>query len=158
MTTESGVRHGAGSAALALVRWLPAAIVAGLAALLFASTVAGMAVAWWTEPAWSQGMLLPPLAAYMAWIHRDRTLALPARVEFRGMAGIALACLGLLAGRLVSEFFLMRISFVVLLAGLTWTFWGAARLRTLAFPFLLLVAMVPLPAVFFNSLAAPLQR
>jgi len=62
-----------------------------------------------------------------------------------------------LLGRLASEFFLMRFSFVVLLAGLIWTFWGIRRLRTLAFPVLLLATMVPLPALLYNSQAAPLQ-
>jgi exosortase len=60
-------------------------------------------------------------------------------------------------GKLASEFFLMRIAFVLLLAGLIWTFWGLARLRTLTFPILLLAAMVPLPVMVYNSLAAPLQ-
>jgi exosortase len=46
---------------------------------------------------------------------------------------------------------------VVLLAGLVWTFWGLRRLRTLAFPLVLLMTMVPLPAILYNRLAAPLQ-
>ena len=62
-----------------------------------------------------------------------------------------------LLGKLASEFFLMRFSFVVVLAALVWTFWGLPRLRTLAFPFLLLASMVPLPVTVYNSLAAPLQ-
>ena len=62
-----------------------------------------------------------------------------------------------LLGKLASEFFLMRFSFVILVAGVVWTFWGLPRLRTLAFPFLLLATMVPLPVTVYNSLAAPLQ-
>lgn len=45
----------------------------------------------------------------------------------------------------VSRILSLQISLVLLLAGLVWTFWGFARLRTLAFPFLLLATMVPLP-------------
>ena len=44
-----------------------------------------------------------------------------------------------------------------LLAGLTWTFWGLPRLKTMAFPFVLLLTMVPLPSLVFNAAAAPLQ-
>jgi exosortase len=60
-------------------------------------------------------------------------------------------------GKLASEFFLMRFSFVILVAGLIWTFWGPKRLRALAFPLLLLAVMVPLPAIVYNSISAPLQ-
>jgi len=52
---------------------------------------------------------------------------------------------------------MMRFAFVLLLVGLVWTFWGFPRLRTLAFPFLLLATMIPLPVMVYNSLAAPLQ-
>jgi exosortase len=67
------------------------------------------------------------------------------------------ACFLLLLGKLAAEFYLARISFVFLLAGLAWTFWGYGRFRTLAFTFILLGTMVPLPALVYNALAAPLQ-
>jgi exosortase len=102
-------------------------------------------------------MLLPPLALYFAYLDRSRTLRHPAAIDLRGVWAVAAACVLLLAGKLASEFFLMRMAFVILLAGLTWTFWGAPRLKSLAFPFALLAAMVPLPALLYNSLAAPLQ-
>src|SRR5207248_354562 len=75
----------------------------------------------------------------------------------RGPILTALACCMFVMGKLASEFFMMRLSFVVLLAGLIWTFWGSQRLRTLTFPLLLLATMVPLPVMVYNSLAAPLQ-
>jgi exosortase len=102
-------------------------------------------------------MLIPPFAAYLAWLRKQATLAIPAAPDYRGLLAIAFACSTFLMGKLAAEFFLMRISFVILLAALTWTFWGLPRLRTLAFPFLLLATMVPLPAIVYNSLAAPLQ-
>src|SRR5690348_14592102 len=125
--------------------------------ILFATVLADMAHDWWTEPALSQGMLLPPLALYIAWTRREETLELPSVQDLRGLVVIAGACMTFLLGRLASEFFLMRISFVILLVGLIWTFWGLPRLRTLTFPVLLLATMVPLPVMLYNSLAAPLQ-
>jgi exosortase len=116
-----------------------------------------MAHDWWTEPAWSQGMLLPPLALYVAWLHRSRTFSYVATPDRRGLVLSALACCMFVIGKLASEFFISRLSFVVLLAGLIWTFWGIHRLRTLTFPLLLLATMVPLPVMVYNSLAAPLQ-
>lgn len=137
--------------------FLPMSVIAILIVVLFGEVLATMANDWWTDPAWSQGMLLPPLALYLAWIQRGRTLSRPAAIDLRGLVGVAAACLIFLAGKLTSEFFLMRISFVMLIAALIWTYWGLSRLRALGFPMLLLATMVPLPAIVFNSLSAPLQ-
>jgi exosortase len=133
---------------------IAALVVTGL---LYWRVLLDMAVDWWTEPALSHGLLLPPLAAYVAWLRRDVLLVQPARRDWRGVALTAAACTMLLLGHLAAEFFLMRFSFVVLLAGLLLTFWGAPRVRVLAMPLLLLAAMVPLPALVYNRLAAPLQ-
>jgi len=140
--------------------WVPALQVGTVVALmgvLFASVLADMAHDWWIEPAWSQGMLLPPLAFYIAWTQRSHILGCAATPDRRGLLLTACACITYVLGRLASEFFLTRFSFVVLLAGLVWTFWGLGRLRRLLLPLLLLASMVPLPSVLYNSLAGPLQ-
>jgi exosortase len=90
-------------------------------------------------------------------MHRDEVFAEPAVTDPRGIWLTAAACLLYLVGKLGAEFFLMRVSLVVLIAGLIWTFWGKRRLLKLAFPLVLLVTMVPLPAVLYNRMAAPLQ-
>jgi exosortase len=112
---------------------------------------------WWTDPALSQGLLIPPLALYIAWLRRDVTLAKPAVPDNRGLILVVLASVLFLVGKLAVEFFLQRISMVVLLAALIWTFWGLRRLRTLSFALLLLATMVPLPRLVYNMLASRLQ-
>lgn len=136
---------------------LPAAGIAGLIFALYASVLADLAYDWWTDPALSQGLLIPPLAFYIAWTRQKLTFSCPVIPDNRGLGLIAASCLLLLFGKLGAEFFLARISFVLLLTGLVWAFWGTARLRTLAFPFLLLATMVPLPVIVYNSVAGPLQ-
>lgn len=137
--------------------WLGIAAIGGLMAALYFSIIPDLASEWWTEPASSYGMLIPPLALYLAFLRRSVTLALPARPEARGLLLVAAGCLVFLVGNLAAEFFLSRISFVLLLAGLAWTFWGWPRFRSLLFPFVLLATMVPLPAIVYNQVAAPLQ-
>lgn len=132
-------------------------VLAALTWLLYRFVLVDLAKDWWNEPALSYGMLIPPLVGYIAWLRRDQTLAYTAVSDNRGLLLIAFACVLLLLGKLGAEFFLMRISFVVLLAGLTWTFWGIRRLESLAFPFVLLATMVPWPAIVYNSISAPLQ-
>jgi exosortase len=137
--------------------WLKGAITVGLIAALYSFILPDLASEWWTQEASSYGMLVPPIALYLVWIRRRVTLAIPAEPDWRGLVLVATACLAFLLGQLAAEFFLARISFVLLLAGLTWTFWGLARLQTMVFPFVLLLTMVPLPALVYNAVAAPLQ-
>jgi exosortase len=132
-------------------------IVVGLMWVLFQNVLVDMAKDWWNVDAYSQGMLLPPLALYVAWLGRFQTFRHPVLPDVRGIFITALACTTFVLGRVASEFFLTRISFVVFIVGLIATFWGFSRLKTLAFPLLLLATMVPLPTMVYNSLAAPLQ-
>jgi exosortase len=101
--------------------------------------------------------LIPPLALFIAWEKRQKTLSLPAEYDSRGLIAIGCACVLFLLGKMGAEFFLMRFSFVVLLLGTVLTFWGWRRARTLALPFLILATMVPLPALVYNAAATPLQ-
>jgi exosortase len=137
--------------------WFQAALLMALIAVLYGQVLADLAGDWWTEPSLSHGLLIPPLAAYIAWTRRSLTFGQPGRADNRGLWLVAVACVLYVLGKLGAEFFLPRMSFVILLAGLAWTFWGRARLGTLTFPLLLLATMVPLPVIFYNAIAAPLQ-
>lgn len=138
-------------------QWVQIGILGGLLAGLYYGVVPAMVAIWWQDPGYSHGLLIPPLALYIAWLHRQEVFAQPAVSDGRGLWLTAGACLLYLLGKLGAEFFLMRISMVFLLGGLVWTFWGARRLQKLAFPLVLLLTMVPLPAVLYNRVAAPLQ-
>lgn len=133
------------------------AVLAGLIVCLYLPVISDLAVEWWTVDASSYGMLVPPIVFYIAWQQRDLTKLIPAQSDFRGLWLVFLACACYLLGQLAAEFFLSRISFVLLLAGLTWTFWGIGRFKTLGFAFILLATMVPLPGIVYNMAAAPLQ-
>jgi exosortase len=137
--------------------FLQAAIIVVLIAAVYGTVLLDLASDWWNEPSLSQGLLIPPMALYVAWMRRRYTLALPVLPNAWGLLSIAVACAVLLLGKLAAEFFLARISFVLLLAGFVWTFWGSRRLRSLTFPFLLLATMVPLPTLVYNTFALPLQ-
>ena len=112
---------------------------------------------WMASDVASYGILIPPICTYVVWLQRKTTFGLPASPDLRGLFLVFLACLCFLVGSLTSGFFIRQVSFVVLLAGLVWTFWGVPRLKSLSFPLILLLTMIPLPAVVLNKLASPLQ-
>ncbi len=140
-----------------VLAYLQIAAFAAVIAALYFTVIPDLVMEWWTVDASSYGMLVPPIALFIAYQRRNVTLSVPRQRDSRGLCLISVACLTFLLGSLAAEFFLSRISFVLLLAGLTWTFWGWRRFQTLLFPFVLLATMVPLPAIVFTAVAAPLQ-
>jgi exosortase len=125
--------------------------------VLYGGVIRGLAIDWWTLPSQSQGLLIPPLALFIAWERRALLFSREAKPDGRGLFLLAMACAMFLLGRLSAEYFLARFSLVILVIGMVWTFWGLSRLRVLALPCLLLATMVPPPAVIYNAAAAPLQ-
>jgi exosortase len=128
-----------------------------LALLIYMESLKTLAADWASDPGASFGALIPPMATYAAWLLRQRIRTRTVEPDSRGLAIVLAGCLMFLIGRLGAEFFLTRVSFLVVLAGLTWTFWGPRRLRCLAFPFILLLTAIPLPALIYNKIALPLQ-
>jgi exosortase len=63
----------------------------------------------------------------------------------------------LILGVLGAELFLSRASVVVLIAGLVLFFLGRPMLQAVLFPLLLLILMIPIPAIVFSQVTFPLQ-
>ena len=157
LTSEQAAPRAASREVSPLILLHPIAAVLALLGVLYAAVLADLATEWWTEPSSSYGMLVPAVAIWVAWLRRHEIASLPAVPDARGLWLAAFGCALLLTGELSAEFFLKRISFVVVLASITWIFWGKARLQRLGFVFVLLATMVPLPTIVYNALAAPLQ-
>src|SRR5215471_3834576 len=98
-------------------RWLKAVVFCAIIVFLYGRVLVDLAVDWWTIPSQSQGLIIPPLAIFLAWERRHRTLASPASPDSMGLPTVALACIMFLVGKMGAEFFLMRSSFVLLLVG-----------------------------------------
>lgn len=137
--------------------WVKTAMLLGCAWAIYAGTLAYLMSDWWNDEGSSHGLLAAPLAIYMAWRMRRRIASTPVGADARGLLAVLAGCLLFLTGKLGAEYFVSRVSFLIVAAGLIWTFWGTARLRLLAFPFTLLLTCIPLPEILFKSLAAPLQ-
>jgi exosortase len=60
-------------------------------------------------------------------------------------------------GTLGAELFLQRTSFLIALLGLLLVLGGTRLVKELAFPLVLLLFMVPIPAVIYNQITFPLQ-
>jgi exosortase len=75
----------------------------------------------------------------------------------RGLFLIAAGCAMHVFGQLAAGLYVSQLSFLLVLAGTIWTFWGVGRLRRLTLPILLLATAIPLPSLISTSLSLPLQ-
>ena len=129
--------------------------------LLLAATywfvVASLAAQWADDPNYAHGFFVIPLAAALAWRRRGRFLATPRSPDPAGLWLVAGGGFLYLLGVLAAELFTARTSLVLVLAGMLVTIEGRGRGRVMAFPLVFLLAMVPLPYVFYYRLTFPLQ-
>lgn len=136
-----------------------AAITAGATAfafaILFARPMALLAQDWWSNPEAGHGLLLAPLAAWLAWrsgIRPDATgnavtgtLLLVGAVLLRYLSGLA------------AELFTMRMSMVMGMAGIIIYFFGLRQVLRWWLPLSLFTLSVPLPEILLGRIAMPLQ-
>lgn len=113
-----------------------------------------------TDPSYSFALLLPFVAAYLAYrrLHEGRASAEP--MIWQDPAGVFVVlggCALLVVGDLTTIVFLSRLSFLVVIAGLTVTFLGRNAMRRLAFPYGILFFGLPLPALIYLPLTFKLQ-
>ena len=137
--------------------WMPYVVVALLLAAIYFRIAAKLLVDWYNIPDYSHGFLVPFFAAFLLWDKRKKIAATPVRPTWAGIPLILLGIVTVFFGVYGAELFLSRISFVMILAGIVWTFFGGAMLREIRFPLAVLLLAIPFPAIIFNQITFPLQ-
>lgn len=110
---------------------------------------------WWNDPEAGHGLLLAPIAFWLAWRRRIRPGARPSVAW--GLVLLVCAVLLRYVSGLAAELFTMRGSMLLALAGLVTYRWGFRQVLHWWLPFGLLALSVPIPAILTNALAFPLQ-
>ena len=134
---------------------LPAALTAIAFVALFAQPIYLLVRDWWTLPEAGHGLLLAPVAIWLAWKSGIRPDA-KGNVAL-GVAMLVLAVLIRFAAGLAAELFTMRASVVLALAGLTVYHYGFKQVLRWWLPFLLACLSIPLPELITQAIALPLQ-
>jgi exosortase len=136
-------------------QWVAAALTTVLFALLFAQPFVTLLVDWWTLPDAGHGLLLGPVAAWLAWRSGIRADARPNQTA--GIVVLVVAVLVRCASGLAAELFTMRASMILALVGLTVYHYGIRQVIQWWLPFTLAALSVPLPELVTQKLALPLQ-
>jgi exosortase len=137
--------------------WLPCSVLALLLIALYYRIGIKLVTDWYNIPDYSHGFLVPLFSIFLLWDKRKKIAATPIQPSWAGVPVVALGLLILIFGVYGVDLFTSRISFVVLLSGLIWTFLGYAMLRQFRFAVLVLLLAIPFPAIIFNQITFPLQ-
>ena len=113
--------------------------------------------AWFFDPYYSHGFLIPIVSVYLIWLSRKDVMDL-SDVENRHSPMLLITGFSLyIAGIIVDVRFLMYVSFVIFSAGLIVYVWGPKVLKRLWFPVVYLFLMIPMPYALSSNIAFPLQ-
>jgi exosortase len=128
-----------------------------LLAVLYGPVLSRLASQWSHDPNFSHGFFVPVFSLYILWQERARLSSLDHRPAWTGLWLVIPGLLCLMVGTLGAELFLSRASLLPVLGGLVALFLGWRFLGAVAFPWLFLLLMIPLPAILFNQITFPLQ-
>lgn len=136
-------------------KYLIVAISAAAFAVLFGEPLRLLLRDWWNDPEAGHGLLLGPVAVWLAWRSGPR-----ADAKGNALLGVAIL-LGAVVLRYVSglaaELFTMRMSIVFGLMGVTTFYLGFRQVLAWWLPFTLIVLSIPLPEVVRGAITLPLQ-
>ena len=125
--------------------------------IVFQHTIVKLVGDWATDDNYSHGFLIPFIAGYMIWQKRDKLSEYGATPNMMGLLVLA-AGMGMhIVGNVGAELFVMRVSIIVTLMGLSLYLLGKGITKEILLPLAYLIFMVPLPSIIWNQIAFPLQ-
>jgi len=145
------------SAPEAKIEWQPIAWFGALLVLCYATILYRMGVQWATDENMGHGFLVPLFAGFVAWQRRNTLAATPMRPNGWGLVLVVWGAVQAVIATLGSELFTARLAFVIALFGVILYLGGKEWIKVLLFPLLLLLFMIPIPAIIYAALTLKLQ-
>ncbi len=125
--------------------------------LLFSPTLLDLIRTWNSNPDYSHGFFVIPIALFMVWQKRQHILNLPQKSLWAGLpafiAGITIYYIGF-----ITRFHtLMHLSMIFVVLGLLLFLCGWERTMAVFFPILFLLFMFPIPSAYYILITNPLK-
>jgi exosortase len=111
----------------------------------------------YNDPDMGHAFFVPIISGFIIWQRREELAALKTRPDWRGLVLVVWGGIQLFVATLGTELFTARIALIITLVGMVWTLGGAVTLKKLAFPLFLLLFMIPIPQLLYNTLTFKLQ-
>ena len=140
-----------------IVLWVLTAIAICFVLFVARDGFALVTRAWFSQPEYSHGVLIPMISAFLIWQRRDVLAAAKFEGSWLGL-GVVLFGLGLwLAGVLSTIYAVSQYALVVMIYGIVLSLVGLRVFKMIWVPLLLLLFTIPLPSFLYNNLSAELQ-
>jgi exosortase len=128
-----------------------------LVAVTYAGIVPGMVMDWYKDDNYSHGFIVPLISGWFLYSRREELKKALVEPWGPGLLVIIFGLIQLTVAWLGTEYFTMRSSLVVLLAGMTLYLFGKGVFRIALLPLAYLLFMVPIPYIIYDALAFPLK-
>ena len=112
---------------------------------------------WASDDNYSHGFLVPLIAGYLAFMRKDDLAAATVKPANAGLFLFSIGIVVLLLGWLGTEYFTMRSSLVIIIAGSVLYLLGWEIFKILLAPLCYLLLMVPIPYIIYDAAAFPLK-
>ena len=137
-------------------RWYLTGMVLLLAALYW-KILPPMVQQWYQDENYSHGFIVPIVAGYFLYTRWDELKNTTVTRWNAGLAVILFGLVQLLAGWLGTEYFSMRSSLIVILAGVVLYLFGTGVFRVALLSLAYLFFMIPIPYIIYDAAAFPLK-
>lgn len=111
----------------------------------------------WSRAEYSHGYLIPLVSLYLIWRQRDSLLSAPRTHCWLGTCVILFGLTTFVMGELGTIYTVIQYSFLIVVYGISLTFFGLNAQRFIVVPLIYLAFMVPLPDFFYANLSLELQ-
>lgn len=135
----------------------PLLLVMLLVAVTYAEIVPGMVMDWYKDDNYSHGFIVPLISGWFLYNRREELKKALVEPWGPGLLVIIFGLIQLTAAWLGTEYFTMRSSLVVLLAGITLYLFGKGVFKIALLPLAYLLFMVPIPYIIYDAAAFPLK-
>lgn len=137
--------------------WIAAALCAWLLGVIYYDALALMVGIWIDDENYGHGFFVPLISLFLIWMKRNKIRALEPRGSWWGLLPIAAGLALYMMGELGTLAPLLQLSFWLVIVGLCGATLGGKILRSLSFPLLYLLTMIPLPQFLLQGLSGQLQ-
>ncbi len=124
---------------------------------LYYPVISKLIADWSNDPNYSHGFIIPIISAYLIW---ERNESLKGIALYPSGFGLLILIGGLflyILGYVGAELFTMRVSMLVVMAGLIISNFGLPLFKAVLLPYGYLYFMIPLPYILYDSIAFPLK-
>ena len=140
-----------------IVPYLKFGLLAGLVIFLYFPELRFVIHEWFDDYQYSHGFLIPLVSGYLIWRQREDLRTSPVLPDMKGLFVLSTGILLLVIGYAAYEPFVRRYSLIITIMGLIYFLLGKQISRILLFPVGYLIFMIPMPYIFFRSMAIHLR-